>query len=126
MPRDYDNVFDPSLEVDLSGLAVLPEERGLLARLMESGRQAGATEQPKGYSVGGTYIAASPLEHLAAALTSGLGQAKERRAVSDYRATLGNERSARANAMRRYGLLATSEDESGAGPYAGSVPELVR
>jgi hypothetical protein len=55
-----------------AGLA--QDQMGLQGQRVKYGEQLAGTQQPEGRQVGNTYVAASPLEHLAAAVRNMQGQ----------------------------------------------------
>lgn len=76
------NENDDALIQQMAALGVSPEMLGLLGRQMSQGESWMNTPTPEGRNVGHTYVAASPVEHLAAALRQGIGGQRYGAAVS--------------------------------------------
>lgn len=87
---------DPELMQRLTEAGVFPDEMDLLSQQMKRAEAMRKTPAAKGYEVGGTYKAASPLEHLATALGGFMGQRDIQRTSTQQNDAL--ERM-RANAM---------------------------
>lgn len=77
---DGANVWDPALVQQLIALSSAPDQQQALQQRIQFGREDSQTPMPQGMRVGGTYVASSPLEHLAAALKQGVGLAQQRNA----------------------------------------------
>jgi hypothetical protein len=73
---------------------IVPEEQALAMTQYRTGESLYGTPSAQGMNVGGTYVAASPLEHLSVAAQRGLGAKQQQRAVEDYRGALGRQTSA--------------------------------
>ena len=91
------NVYDPSLIQQLVAMGAIPEQQDLAKQKMAWGREDSQMPMPAGMRVGGTYIASSPLEHLAAALKSGMGYAKQGQATGELRGLIGQQTEGRSN-----------------------------
>jgi hypothetical protein len=125
---DTSNIYDPALLSQLVELGSAPEKQGLLKQRMQYGHEEWQTPTPQGMRVGGTYIAASPLEHIASALQRGIGLAQQRGAMGGLEKSIAEQgagRSAYANALERW-FRQQQQAAEPQGPYAGEVPELVR
>lgn len=115
---DFDNVWDPALVQQLVALGGIPDQQALAMKRMEMGREDSTAQMPRGYQVGNTYMAASPMEHLAAALQRGMGVARQMGGEREYRDLIGQQahgRNAYAAALAR---LFQPQDA------VGPVPEL--
>ena len=89
------NTYDPALIQMLTQLGSMPERQDLLRQQMQYGREDSQAQSPQGMRVGGTYIASSPLEHLAAALKQGMGAYQQRKAAEGLQGTFGQQDQAR-------------------------------
>ena len=90
------NTFDPALVQMLTALGSMPERQDLLKTQMQYGREDSQMPMPAGMRVGGTYIASSPLEHLATALNQGVGGQRQARATQGLEQSFGQQDTARA------------------------------
>lgn len=81
---DFDNMWDPALVQQLVALGGVPDQQALAMKRLEMGREDAQTAMPQGRQVGNTYMAASPMEHLAAALQKGMGVARQMRGEREY------------------------------------------
>lgn len=96
--------MDEAMIQALVELGAIPEEQALLMRQADQGLAMQGAPTPQGMSVGGTYVASSPLEHLSAALQRGLGAKKQQGAEEAFRGTLGKQTQGRqgyADALMR-------------------------
>lgn len=121
---DYDNVWDPALLGRLMPLSGIPDEQALARQLMEFGREDSRTEMPKGYHVGGTYIAASPLEHLAAGLQRAMGTVQQRKAAANIQDLIGKQVKGRNALAEALGRRMTPPEPEYAGPV--EAPQLIK
>lgn len=90
-----ENVYDPALIQMLTQLGSMPERQDLMRTQMQYGRDDSQTPMPAGMRVGGTYIASSPLEHLAAALKQGIGGYRQGQATQGLQQSFGQQDQAR-------------------------------
>lgn len=121
---DYENVFDPALLEEMTRLGSVPDRQELLKQRIIAGRGASQTPTPQGASVGGTYMAASPLEHMASALQRAMGYGQVGQGNAGMEASFGQQdkgRLAYAQALARAMQQAQQTPE----PYDGSSPTLV-
>lgn len=122
---DYDNMWDPALVQQLVSLGGIPDQQAMAMKRLEMGREDSQAAMPRGYQVGNTYMAASPMEHLAAALQKGVGIAKQRGAEREYGDLIGKQtegRNAYAAALAR--LLQQNQTPTDAGPV--EAPMLMK
>lgn len=73
----------------MAALGISPEQLGLYGKQMGRGEQLADTPMAQGRHVGNTYVASSPLEHLATAMRQYQGQKMQGQAVQGYQAQLG-------------------------------------
>lgn len=89
------NTYDPALIQMLTQLGSMPERQDLLRTQMQYGREDTQAPMPQGMRVGGTYIASSPLEHLAAAIKQGVGSYRQGKATQGLHESFGQQDAAR-------------------------------
>jgi hypothetical protein len=77
-----------------------PEQMQLQAQQAKRGSSLADTQQPQGMHVGGTYMASSPLEHLAAALRQGKGLSMEKQAAQAQQQALQQQGAGRLAYLR--------------------------
>jgi hypothetical protein len=90
---------------------VAPEQMGLQSEQAKRGAVLASTQTPQGLHVGGTYVASSPLEHLAAAIRQGQGLSLQKNASQAQQQAL---------QQQKQGRLAYLQGISGQGQQAGS------
>lgn len=86
-------------------LGAIPEEQAMLMKQQQMGYGLMQTPSAEGRTVGHTYVAASPLEHLSVALHKYMGAKRIKDAEQGYRNTLAQQtagRSAYARALGRH------------------------
>ena len=76
-------------------LGAIPEEQALLMRQRSFGEGLTDTPMAQGRNVGHTYVASSPLEHIANAMQRVIGYRKMQGAEQGYRDTLARQTQAR-------------------------------
>ena len=81
----------------LISLGAIPEEQALLMRQANQGQSMQDMPNAQGQRVGGTYVAASPLEHLSVAFNRVMGANKQRDAEEAYRASLEKQTAGRGD-----------------------------
>lgn len=122
------NVYDPAaLAQAMSGLGSMPDRQALLKQHMEWGHDATQAPAPKGMQVGGTYMASSPLEHIAAALQRVMGYRQQGQGERGLTASLGEQDKLRgqyADALMR-AMAARDGGREALGPYQGDAPQLI-
>ena len=121
------NVYDPAaLAEAMARLSMAPEQQGLMKQRMQYGREDSQSQMPQGMRVGGTYVASSPLEHIAAALQRGIGLGQQRGAMGDMQgltAQSGGDRLAYIRQMLQQ--MQAQQQPQAAGPYQGEVPQMI-
>jgi hypothetical protein len=73
--------MDPAALQQMMEAGVVPEQLALQAQQAKRGQGLADTQTPQGMHVGGSYVASSPLEHLAAALRQGQGGIMQNKAA---------------------------------------------
>src|SRR5882672_2448274 len=97
--------MDPELLQQLAAAGMAPEQLRLLQPRLQLGQQWMQPQEAQGRQVGGTYVAASPLEHLSNALRQIVGAGMTRGAANQQRDILGQQQQARQSYM---GAMATA------------------
>lgn len=98
--------LSPEMLAQIIALGGIPEQQSMNMAQRQTGMDLFNTPGPQGYHAGGTFVAASPLEHIGNLVMRGVGAHKARTAEDQYKALLGQQtagRQAFANALLRGG-----------------------
>ena len=121
---DLSALFDnPELMQRLSEAGIFPDEMDLLGAQMKRAQALRQTPSAQGREVGNTYVASSPLEHLATGLQRVIGQRDVNATTGQQTDALGRMRAnavALAQALRRGGQ--GSQPPSRQWEYQGEAP----
>lgn len=120
---EYDLIQDPEFRRQLAAMGAIPDEQALINKEMDLGTEMAQTPLAEGTRVGHTYIAASPMSHLAVALQRYMGMRQQKQAREGMRNAFGKLTSARSNAMDRWAQM--QAPEQGPGPFSGQAPQLI-
>src|SRR5712664_1037792 len=92
--------MDPELLRQLAAAGMTEEQLRMLAPQLQFGQQMMQPQQAQGRQVGGTYVAASPLEHLSNAIRQMVGAKISGDVMSRQRGLLGGQQDARQKYMQ--------------------------
>jgi len=99
-----------ALRKALIALGVIPEEQALLMRQANQGQSMMDAPTPQGMRVGGTYVASSPLEHIAAVVQRAVGANKQKTAEEGYRESLAKQTAGRDASYQAQDQLASTQN----------------
>jgi len=113
MPYDpwflAESFASPELIGKMAGVGAYPERQALLMEQMRRAQALASTPGAQGLHAGGTFVAASPLEHLGVALNRTLGQIQQGSITGAQRKLIEADQATRegiarimAEAMRKY------------------------
>lgn len=85
---------------DLTNLGMVPETQNVAALKLARAEGLRQTPSPRGYSVGGTFIAANPLEHMGAAFQRAMGEKEWRGGMGEMQNLLGQSRTGLGQILR--------------------------
>lgn len=89
--------MDPQAVIaQIGGLQSQPDRQALMQQQFAQGVQQQGTPSAEGMRVGGTYVAASPLEHLATALTRARGMQQQQQATQGLQRSFDTQDAGRA------------------------------
>ncbi|WP_242394856.1 hypothetical protein [Anaeromyxobacter oryzisoli] len=107
---------DPATLQSMIDAGLVPGRMGVEQQMMGMGQGLAETPTPQGRQVGNTYVAASPIEHLSAALRQGIGAQMQHKAMQEQSGLIGQQGAGRLAYLK---LLA------GRGPQSSAAPETL-
>ncbi len=114
----------------MAALGISPEMLAMLTHQIGRGENLQDTPMAQGQRVGNTYVAASPLEHMANALRQYKGAQMAKEGKGKYADQLGQNQQGIAafgtaqNRLQQQQIDALNRRLQGAGTYQGAAPEL--
>jgi hypothetical protein len=107
---------DPEFAKTLAGMGVYGDSQGLLGQQLSRMHELSQVQQPEGRNVGHTYVAASPLEHMAAAMQRYKGMQGMQSTAAQQQALVDQDRQARMRLAQAFAQGARQQPQQPAPP----------